>query len=320
MKSVATKDSSKDIVQYEPQLISTLRNSLYPGAKEESVIMVLTYCHHAKLDVMLKPVHIVPMWIVDKETGSGEMRDVVMPGINLYRIQAARSGCAGISEPEFGPEVTECIGGVDVTYPKWCKVSVKRVVAGHIVEFSATEYWKENYATAGKDKKTGVVSLAPNAMWKKRPYGQLAKCAEAQALRKGFPEIGAAPTAEEMEGKQLDYDEYEELQKNTFVKKKAAGVDKLKEKLGMKKDAAEAEDAEIVSEPEFDEVTGEVEQPKKKPVDGAQADADTVTFLIESAETRKELMDAMKHLKDLPGHQKKAVYEVYKKKDAVLEA
>jgi phage recombination protein Bet len=318
MKSVAKKENT-DVVKYDPQLVSTLRNSLYPGAKEESVIMVIHYCHHAKLDIMLKPVHIVPMWIVDKETGSGEMRDVVMPGINLYRIQASRSGCAGISEPEFGEDVKECLGGVDVTYPKWCKVTVKRVVAGHLVEFSATEYWKENYATAGKDKKTGTVSVAPNAMWKKRPYGQLAKCAEAQALRKGFPEIGAAPTAEEMEGKHLDSEEYDQIQKDTFVKKK--GVDKLKEKLGMRKDAEEAEDAEF-AEPEFDEVTGETEEPPKKAekIETQGMSADTLKFLIESADSRKELNDAMKNLKDLSANDKKSVYELYKKKDAELQS
>lgn len=182
----------------QSDLIGVLQSSLYPGAKPHSVMMVLSYCQAAGLDPMQKPVHIVPMW----DSKTGEMRDVVMPGIGMYRVQASRSGqFAGVSEPEFGPDVTEKIGGLEITYPAWCRVVVKRLLPnGAIAEFAAIERWRENYAVRGGKEK----STAPNAMWSKRPYAQLAKCAEAQALRKAFPEIGAAPTADEMEGKPID--------------------------------------------------------------------------------------------------------------------
>lgn len=185
------------VALHEDELLAVLNSSLYPGAAPQSIMMVLGYCKAAGLDPMQKPVHIVPMW----DGKAGQMRDVVMPGIGLYRTQAARNGCAGVDEPEFGPDVQENIGGVDITYPAWCKVTVhRRLATGEIVAYTAKEFWKENYAArGGRDK-----SIAPNAMWAKRPYGQLAKCAEAQALRKGFPEIGSEPTADEMEGKVID--------------------------------------------------------------------------------------------------------------------
>lgn len=187
----ATKQSDQD-------LISVLQSSLYPGATIGSVQMVLNYCAAAGLDPMQKPVHIVPIW----DAKAKQMRDVIMPGIGLYRTQAARSGnYAGVSDAEYGPDVTEKIGGIEITYPAWCKVSVKRLLPnGQVAEFSATERWKENYAVKGGQEK----SIAPNAMWQKRPYGQLAKCAEAQALRKAFPEFGSAATADEMEGKEIN--------------------------------------------------------------------------------------------------------------------
>lgn len=182
----------------EEQLINILRNSLYPGAQTDSIKMVLGYCQASGLDPMQKPVHIVPIY----DGKLKAMRDVVMPGIGLYRTQMARTGeCAGVTEPEFGADKTETLGGVEITYPTWCKVVVKRVLpSGQIAEYAATERWKENYAMKGGQEK----SIAPNAMWTKRPYAQLAKCAEAQALRKAFPELGAAPTADEMEGKEFD--------------------------------------------------------------------------------------------------------------------
>lgn len=182
-------------IEQERAIIPVLKASLYPNASDESINLVLGYCRAAGLDPMQKPVHIVPMW--DKNMKC--MRDVIMPGIGLYRVQAARTGeYAGIGKPEYGPDVKEILGGIEVVYPEYCSVTVKRSSSGVIGDYTAIEYWKENYATAKND------TAAPNAMWKKRPRGQLAKCAEAQALRKAFPEVGAIPTAEEMEGKTIE--------------------------------------------------------------------------------------------------------------------
>lgn len=181
-------------------LIRVMQASVYPGAHADSIRLVLGYCKARGLDPMKKPVHIVPMY--DKDTRG--MRDVIMPGITSYRIDAARTGeYSGKSEPVFGPTVTRKFKGEDrqgktytkeVTFPEWCKVTVHR--KGH--SFTATELWLENYATVGRG------SEVPNEMWARRAFGQLAKCAEAQALRMAFPEeIGGEPTAEEMEGKTI---------------------------------------------------------------------------------------------------------------------
>ena len=179
--------------------IATLKASLYPGASDESVINVLEYCRAAKLDPMQRPVHIVPMW----DAKTGKTRDTIMPGVNFHLTAAERNGCAGIGEPEYGPDVTEVLGEERITYPAWCKVKVLRLIdGGRIAEFVGYERFTECVSTNKKG--------TPNAMWKKRPYGMLAKCAMSQALRKGFPSVAGAYTAEEMAGKTIgeEFDDY----------------------------------------------------------------------------------------------------------------
>ncbi len=200
----------------DAELIEVLRASLYPGASPQSCALVLGYCRAAGLDPMLKPVHLVPMY--DKATKSN--RDTIMPGIGLYRIQAARTGqYAGQDQPEFGPVRTMNYHAKKTTwdnnqkreqwvektveYPEWCSVTIYRIVGGMRAAFTAVEYWIENYATAGRD------TDAPNEMWAKRSRGQIAKCAEAQALRKAFPEVGSMPSADEVEGRVFEFDEPE---------------------------------------------------------------------------------------------------------------
>lgn len=224
MNAIATtKPRAGDLITADQvtAIRTALKTSLYPGASDESVEMVLAYCRASGLDPMTKPVHIVPMSVTVGKDERGyakkEMRDVVMPGIGLYRINAARTDAyAGCSEPEFGPTKTMQVAteywtdapngkrvkkageAIDFHYPEWCRITVTRIVDGVAREFTAKEYWIENYATAGND------TDAPNAMWKKRPFAQLAKCTEAQALRKAFPEaVGSQPTADEMEGKDV---------------------------------------------------------------------------------------------------------------------
>lgn len=228
------EQNNSDLVEREVSqaIWSTLECSIFPGAKRASIILAIDYCQARGLDVLQKPVHIVPMQV--KTNGSGYdkddyvWRDVVMPGIGLYRIQAARAGnFAGIDEPEFGPDVTveftytpkpknqngrygrngrgnqaEQPKSVKytVTFPSWCKVTVYKMIDGQRCAFTAKEFWTENAATlSGSD--------CPNTMWRKRPHGQIAKCAEAQALRKAWPEFLSGPTAEEMEGKVLEVEE-----------------------------------------------------------------------------------------------------------------
>jgi phage recombination protein Bet len=120
-------------------------------------------------------------------------RDVmqIMTSIEGLRAIASRSkthdgkDCyAGSSRPEY-------------TYDKEGKlmsavVTVIRIVQDKEREFTAEAFYDESVQMAGVYEGQGQnkrkVGERPNSMWEKRPRGQLAKCAEALALRKAFPE------------------------------------------------------------------------------------------------------------------------------------
>lgn len=204
-QKVTPQTLSELLANEDSNILHSLRSSVYPGAKDESIGMVLAYCKAKKYDPLAKAVHIVPMNVRDPVTGYYEWRDTIMPGIASYRIDAERTGAyMGITRPTYGNMINTKLGGTEISYPEWARITVKKMVQGIVCDFEAEEYWDENYANKGKDKITKEVNPAPNDMWAKRRRGQLAKCTEAQALRKAFPGIvSSVPTFEEMEGKEL---------------------------------------------------------------------------------------------------------------------
>ncbi len=185
---------------------------LYPSAKTASSIhMVWAYCRARQLDPFKKPCHIVPVWNAALETNV----DSVWPGIADLRTTATRTGAyAGQDRVEYGPMLTQTFTGIqrvyrkgqrgyeekevsqDVTFPEWAAKTVYRIVAGQRVAFHGDPvYWLETYAPQSR------FNPIPNAMWSRRTRGQLAKCAEASALRQAFPEeLGSDYAIEEMEG------------------------------------------------------------------------------------------------------------------------
>jgi len=187
-----------------------LTESIFPSAKTpEGVLLAVRYCQARKLDIMRRPVHVVPMW----SKALGREVETVWPGIAEVQTTAARTGqWAGMDAPRFGPDKTRTFRGrvrgedgwqdieVTITFPAWCEVTVYRVVQGTRCPFTETVWWEETYSRAG-----GARSEVPTDMWVKRPHGQLLKCAKAASLRAAFPEE-ADYTAEEMEGKVIEAD------------------------------------------------------------------------------------------------------------------
>lgn len=191
-----------------------LTDQIFPAAKTvEAVVMAIEYCRSRKLDIMKRPVHIVPVW----SSAKGRMVETVWPGISEIRTTAARTGqYVGMEEIQYGPQITRAFTGVvekwenkqkvqqtvtkDVTFPEWGSVVIYRLIDGKPRAFHTKIYWLETYGTL---KGTDI----PNDMWAKRPIGQFDKCLEAAALRKTFPEeVGNDLVAEEMEGRTIDGD------------------------------------------------------------------------------------------------------------------
>jgi phage recombination protein Bet len=101
--------------------------------------------------------------------------------IDLMRMRAADTGeMAGNDDPVFAHDENDALAA---------SVTVYRLTQGQRFAYSATARWTEYFP-----------GDAQGHMWKKMPHTMLGKCAEALALRKGFPkQLAGLYAREEME-------------------------------------------------------------------------------------------------------------------------
>lgn len=199
----------------------SLTEIIWPSAKSASAILLaLQYCRARKLDPLKRVVHIVPIYDSQRQ----RYVETVVPGIGEIRTTALRTGlCAGRDETKWGPEITVELGGVSLTVPEWASVTVHRFCHGHQVAFHGPRVYFVEAVMTDRDGK-------PNTVWRKRPRGQLEKCAEAAAWRAAFPEeLGDTESAEEVNEASIT-----EIPPPPAPAPQPSQVDRVTEKVGQK--------------------------------------------------------------------------------------
>lgn len=176
--------------EYTEEQISILRNNVAsPDFTNDELAYCLTVAKARKLDPFKKQVYFAKR---RKKVGDDWVWAVtVEPTIDGFRVMAERTSEVDGYEGPFwcGPDGVWHDAWLQRTPPTAAKIVVHRKQRSYA--YTAVARY-EAYVQTQKDGK-------PNHMWQKMPDNQLAKCAEALALRKAFPdELGEFYTHEEM--------------------------------------------------------------------------------------------------------------------------
>lgn len=176
-----------DIVSFsEPQVQLIKRTICKPrdrDATNDELALFIGQAKRTGLDPFAKQIYAIFRW------SGRDKREVmtIQTAIDGFRLIAERTGSY------LGKAGTWWCGTdgqwrevwLDDGNPAAAKVIVRKLVAGHEVEIPAVAHWREYASDQG--------------MWKQMPANQLAKCAEALALRQAFPnDLSGLYTPDEM--------------------------------------------------------------------------------------------------------------------------
>jgi phage recombination protein Bet len=175
-KTGLAKIASGEVVAWEPsaELKTLVRNTVFPGSNDDEMLLFLHECKRRMVHPLDRLIY--PQIYTDQRTGARKL--TIVTSIDQMRAVAGDTGVhAGTDEPTYGPVKDFKIESKPVSAPEWASVTVHKVIVGTVFHFTHKVWWVEyapEYITKAR-------------MWIKMPHNQLAKCAEAGALRKGFP-------------------------------------------------------------------------------------------------------------------------------------
>lgn len=160
-------------ITYPRAQLDQIKNVYCKGASDIEFANFVLVSVRTGLDIFKKQIYLVPRW--DSRIGA----NIYTPqcGIDGFRAVAERTNAyAGNDDAIFKGEIEGTVKGTK--FPAEALVTVYKIVQGVRCPFTATARWKEYYP----GDKQGF-------MWNTKPHIMLAKCAEALALRKAFPNV-----------------------------------------------------------------------------------------------------------------------------------
>lgn len=189
--------------RWTPQQLAALRQMGIENAPEGDLAVFMHVAQRTGLDPFAKQIHMIgrktKSWDPQTRQETWETRYTIQTGIDGYRVTANRAANAAKDILEYedtewcGPDGQWVDAWVDPVHPP---AAARVVVVKNGRRYAGTAMYAE-YVQTYFDKKTQ--QAVPNSMWVKMPAGQLAKCAEALALRRAYPhDLAALYTDDEM--------------------------------------------------------------------------------------------------------------------------
>lgn len=193
---------------YSPAQLSLIKRTVAADCNDPEFSLFVEVCKRVGLDPFRRQIYAV---VYNKDNAERRKMSIIT-GIDGFRAVAARNRDyrPDDAEPQF--TVDESLKGTDNPlglvkamvrcfkmgpdrqwYPVigvayWSEFAPIKEMADSYEWVETGEFWKDSGKPKMKKVPKGDVRLEPEGKWKTMPHVMLAKCAESQAIRKGWPE------------------------------------------------------------------------------------------------------------------------------------